>query len=83
LVTSYSLHSRNRRFGNMIGKGYSVNAAKLELSMVAEGYYASKCIHEINQEIKAPTPIIDEIYAILWQHKSAKQAFKIIENILR
>jgi len=82
LVTSYSLHSRNRRFGNMIGKGYSVNAAKLELNMVAEGYYAAKCIFEINETIHAHTPIINEIYDVLWKNKSAKHAFKNIEEVL-
>ena len=50
LVTCYSLHSRNRTFGNMIGKGYSVRAAELELNMVAEGYNASKCIRTMNQK---------------------------------
>jgi glycerol-3-phosphate dehydrogenase (NAD(P)+) len=83
LVTSYSLHSRNRRFGNMIGKGYSVEAAKLELNMVAEGYYASKCIFEINETITAELPILNEIYTILWRHQSARQKFKQIETILQ
>jgi glycerol-3-phosphate dehydrogenase (NAD(P)+) len=82
LVTAYSLHSRNRRFGNMIGKGYSVPAAKLELNMVAEGYYASKCIHEINSIVKAPTPILDELYNILWENKSANIAFQNISSLL-
>jgi glycerol-3-phosphate dehydrogenase (NAD(P)+) len=82
LVTSYSLHSRNRRFGNMIGKGYSVNAAKLELNMVAEGYYAAKCIFEINESIHAPTPILNELYDILWKNKSAKAGFAKIEDVL-
>jgi glycerol-3-phosphate dehydrogenase (NAD(P)+) len=83
LVTSYSLHSRNRRFGNMIGKGYSVNAAKLELNMVAEGYYAAKCIYEINETINADLPILNEIYQILWHQKPARQRFKQIETILQ
>jgi glycerol-3-phosphate dehydrogenase (NAD(P)+) len=82
LVTSYSLHSRNRRFGNMIGKGYSVNAAKLELNMVAEGYYAAKCIFEINDSIHAATPILNELYDILWKNKSAKAGFLKIEDVL-
>ncbi len=83
LVTSYSLHSRNRRFGNMLGKGYSVASAKLELNMVAEGYYAAKCIHTINQKIKAKMPILEALYQILWNNKKAKTNFKLIENILQ
>jgi glycerol-3-phosphate dehydrogenase (NAD(P)+) len=83
LVTSYSMHSRNRRFGKMIGKGYSVNAAKLELNMVAEGYYACKCIFEINKEIQAPMPILEQLYTVLWNGKSSKQAFAAIEKLLQ
>ncbi len=67
LVTCYSLYSRNRTFGNMIGKGYSVKAAQLELNMVAEGYNASRCIYLINKEIKAEMPIAGMIYRILWK----------------
>src|SRR3984885_6605695 len=67
LVTCYSLFSRNRMFGNMIGKGYSVNAARLELNMVAEGYNASKCLYRLNQHFKADMPISDTIYKILWK----------------
>jgi glycerol-3-phosphate dehydrogenase (NAD(P)+) len=83
LVTSYSLHSRNRTFGNMIGKGYSIAAAKLELNMVAEGYSATKCIHEINDTINAPMPILEKLYALLWQNKNAKNIFSEIENLLQ
>ena len=82
LVTCYSLHSRNRTFGNMIGKGYSVRAAELELNMVAEGYNASKCIKTINKELKQSIPIIDAIYAILWEGASPVDTFKEIEKIL-
>jgi glycerol-3-phosphate dehydrogenase (NAD(P)+) len=83
LVTSYSLHSRNRRFGNMIGKGYSVNAAKLELNMVAEGYYAAKCIKEISDTIQAHTPITTILFDVLWHNKNVKKAFGEIENLLQ
>ena len=79
LVTCYSLHSRNRTFGNMIGKGYSVKAAQLEMSMIAEGYNASKCMHIINQSIGADMPIAETIYQILWQHIPANEGFKEIE----
>ena len=82
LVTCYSLHSRNRTFGNMIGKGYSVRAAELELNMVAEGYNASKCIMTINKELKQSIPIISAIYAILWEGANPTDTFKEIETIL-
>lgn len=83
LVTCYSLHSRNRTFGNMIGKGYSVKAAQLELNMVAEGYNASKCIFTMNHSIHAAIPIATIIYEILWEQVPAAQGFKKIESLLR
>jgi glycerol-3-phosphate dehydrogenase (NAD(P)+) len=82
LVTCYSLYSRNRTFGNMIGKGYSVKAAQLELNMVAEGYNASKCIHKINESVQAFMPIAGAIYEILWEHLPVREGFKKIEGFL-
>lgn len=82
LVTCYSLYSRNRTFGTMIGKGYSVKAAQLELSMVAEGYLASRCIVQINQKVGAAMPIATSIYQILWEQLSPKKAFQQIEESL-
>jgi glycerol-3-phosphate dehydrogenase (NAD(P)+) len=82
LVTCYSLYSRNRTFGNMIGKGYSVKAARLELNMVAEGYNASKCIYLINKEIGAEMPIAGMIYRILWENVKVREGFKQIEPLL-
>ncbi|MBL7743308.1 MAG: NAD(P)-binding domain-containing protein [Chitinophagaceae bacterium] len=82
LVTCYSLYSRNRTFGNMIGKGYSVKAAQLELNMVAEGYNASRCIWHISQSINAPMPIAETIYKILWENVKASAGFKRIEQVL-
>ncbi len=83
LVTCYSLFSRNRTFGNMLGKGYSVKAAQLELNMVAEGYNASKCIYLINQQVGSPMPIAETIYKILWEHLPAGEGFNKIETILQ
>ncbi len=82
LVTCYSLYSRNRTFGNMIGKGYSVKTALLEMNMVAEGYNASKCINTLNKKVKAEMPIADTIYKILWDGLAPKAGFKIIEESL-
>ena len=82
LVTCYSLHSRNRTFGNMIGKGYSVKAAQLEMNMVAEGYHASRCIFKINQSVDAAIPIADTVYKILWENVKPAEGFKRIEQVL-
>lgn len=82
LVTGYSVFSRNRMFGNMIGKGYTVKSAMMEMSMVAEGYYATKSAYKINQENKASTPIIDAVYSILYENKNAKGVFiKLTEQL--
>ncbi|MDE1190809.1 MAG: NAD(P)-binding domain-containing protein [Arachidicoccus sp.] len=82
LVTCYSLYSRNRMFGAMIGKGYSVKAAQLELNMIAEGYNASKCIYNINQKLHADIPIATTVYNILWNDFSTEDTFHKLENVL-
>jgi glycerol-3-phosphate dehydrogenase (NAD(P)+) len=82
LVTGYSVFSRNRMFGNMIGKGYTVKSAMMEMSMVAEGYYAAKSAYLLNQKNKADTPIIDAVYAILYEDKNPKKIFnKLTEKL--
>jgi len=80
LVTCYSLFSRNRSFGNMIGKGYSVEAANLAMQMVAEGYPASKSIHEIGNSFSVDTPIATGIYQILWEKQDAAEVFATLEK---
>ena len=82
LVTCYSLFSRNRTFGNMIGKGYSVQAAQLEMNMIAEGYNASRSIMEINRELGAQIPIVATIHAILWEQLPVEVGMRRIEELL-
>jgi len=84
LVTGYSVFSRNRMFGNMIGKGYTVKSAQMEMNMVAEGYYATKSAHLLNEQNKKKTrlPIIDAVYSILYEGKDAKKTFKKLTEYL-
>ena len=73
LVTAYSQHSRNRTFGNMLGKGYSVKSAQLEMNMIAEGYYATKSMYELNAEqLHIEMPIAEAVYNIIYNNKPAK-----------
>ena len=76
LVTSYSQFSRNRTLGTMIGKGYSVKTAQLEMEMIAEGYYGAKCIHEMNNRFKVKIPIVESVYKILYVRLEPKSAIK-------
>ena len=82
LVTGYSTFSRNRMFGNMIGKGYTVKSAQMEMSMIAEGYYAAESAYKINEKLGAKTPIIDAVYEVLYKGKDAKKTFaKLTEKL--
>src|SRR5690606_29798657 len=76
LVTSYSQFSRNRTFGNMIGKGYSVKSAQLEMNMVAEGYFASACVQEMIQSNQLNMPICNTVYQILYNRQAASTEIK-------
>ncbi len=84
LVTGYSIFSRNRMFGNMIGKGYTVKSAQMEMRMVAEGYYASESAFKLKATFKkkVKTPIIDAVHAVLYEGKDAKKVFKALTEQL-
>ena len=80
LVTAYSQFSRNRTFGSMVGKGYSVNSAQVEMNMIAEGYYAVKCVKEINQEHQIDMPITDAVYNVLYENISPMVEMKLLAD---
>lgn len=83
LVTAYSQFSRNRTFGTMIGKGYTTRTAQLEMHMVAEGYYATKSIHEINQDYKVNIPICEAVYNILYEGATPSVEIRRLTEKLR
>jgi glycerol-3-phosphate dehydrogenase (NAD(P)+) len=82
LVTGYSTFSRNRQFGNMVGKGYTVKSAQMEMSMIAEGYYATKSAFKMKEENGANTPIINAVFNVLYNNKDVKKEFKKLTNKL-
>jgi glycerol-3-phosphate dehydrogenase (NAD(P)+) len=82
LVTAYSQFSRNRMFGTMVGKGYSIRQAQLEMNMVAEGYYAVKCVYEINRNFKVHMPITDAVYNIVYQNANVRKEIIRLTDLL-
>tara|TARA_B100000900_G_scaffold411723_1_gene432006 strand:- start:3265 stop:4260 length:996 start_codon:yes stop_codon:yes gene_type:complete len=82
LVTAYSKFSRNRTFGTYIGKGYSVKAAQIDMNMIAEGYYAVKCIKEINKDLGVHMPITDSVYRMVYEKMSPRLEFKLLSEDL-
>jgi glycerol-3-phosphate dehydrogenase (NAD(P)+) len=82
LVTAYSQFSRNRMFGTMLGKGYGVKQAQLEMNMIAEGYYAVKCVYEINKKYKVDMPITNAVYNIIYDNKDPRREMSLLSEKL-
>jgi glycerol-3-phosphate dehydrogenase (NAD(P)+) len=82
LVTGYSQFSRNRTLGNMLGRGYTVKSALMEMNMIAEGYFGVKSVHEINVQERVEAPIIKAVYNILYEKIAPGIEYKILENAM-
>jgi glycerol-3-phosphate dehydrogenase (NAD(P)+) len=83
LVTAYSTFSRNRTFGNMVGRGYGIKAAQMELGMVAEGYYAIKALHKMTENLSINLPIAQAMYEIMYENAPVKERITWLKSILK